>query len=278
MSISKIKIPLVNETFVSVTAYTLPLITSQDKNFPGIILCAGGSFMHLSERENTFAALAFQSRGFNVYALNYSLLSTGTLPLYPKPLHELAMTISFIRKNSKKFNQDPNKITIMGFSAGGHIVSALSGTWSTVKLTSELQLKKDDIQPNAQILAYPLTDLTTFFRDDANKIDAITDIPELINTQKLINSKVPPTFIWNSYTDKNVPLNNTLGYINQLAKNKIPFESHIFSSGIHGTVLANSLTARLEKGAADIDNHVAKWVDLSVEWLLQQFSSSENLN
>ncbi|MFT8669082.1 MAG: alpha/beta hydrolase [Liquorilactobacillus hordei] len=271
MSITNLTIPLPNESLVTATAYVLPVTTPQTSQFPGIILCAGGSFKHLSQRENTLAALAFHSHGFNVYSLNYSLLLPETESLYPKPLHELASTVAFIRTNAKKLNQDPNAIITLGFSAGGHIVSALAGTWSTVKLASELALSSESIQPNAQILAYPLTDLTSFFTDKSVGINHITAVPELINTQKLVNAKTPPTFIWSSYTDTAVPLSNTLGYINQLAKNKISFESHIFSSGIHGTVLANSLTARPEKGASDINPHVATWVDLAIEWILSQF-------
>lgn len=274
MSITELTIPLPNENFVTATAYVLPITTPKKMMFPGIIICAGGSFKHLSQRENTLAALAFHAHGFNVYSLNYSLLSTDTEPLYPIPLYELASTIAFIRTNAKKFNQNPDALTTLGFSAGGHIVSALSGTWATVKLTSELNLTSESIRPNAQILAYPLTDLTTFFTNKSTKINHITAIPELINTQRLVNAKTPPTFIWHSYTDTAVPLSNTLGYITQLAKNKVPFESHIFSSGIHGTVLANTLTARPEKGVSDINSRVATWVDLAISWMSSQFENS----
>ncbi|MDN7144914.1 alpha/beta hydrolase [Liquorilactobacillus mali] len=274
MSIIELTIPLPNENLVTATAYVLPITTPKNKAFPGIVLCAGGSFKHLSQRENTLAALAFHSRGFNVYSLNYSLLSSETGSLYPAPLHEIASTVAFVRNNAKKLNQDPNAIITLGFSAGGHIVSALAGTWATVKLASELDLSNESIKPNAQILAYPLTDLTSFFTHKSTEINRITTIPELMNTQKLVNTKTPPTFIWNSYTDTAVPLSNTLGYIKQLAKNKIPFESHIFSSGIHGTVLANSLTARPEKGPADINAHVATWVNLAIEWAFSQFRNS----
>ncbi|KRL97762.1 MAG: alpha/beta hydrolase [Liquorilactobacillus satsumensis] len=267
MTIKELKIPLNNNTVATVTAYLRPQLYA-GQTFPGLIICAGGSFTQLSERETVAGALAYYARGFNVFALHYSLLADYT-PLYPQPLYELAATIAYLRKNAAKFKQQPHAIAMLGLSAGGHLVSALAGTWATVKLAEETQLDNEAIRPNAQLLAYPVTDLTSGWPKDFAEVKKITQTPELINTQKLVNQATPPTFIWNSQTDAAVAPSNTLNYVAALAKNKISFEAHTFSSGLHGTVLANELTARPQKGAADIDPHVATWFELSLQWLAQ---------
>ncbi|KRL05675.1 alpha/beta hydrolase [Liquorilactobacillus oeni] len=274
MSIKEFKIPLNNNTAVTVTAYLRPKLF-EGQLFPGLIICAGGSFKHLSQRENTVAALAYYARGYNVFSLHYSLIGDFT-PLYPQPIYELAATLGFLRKNAVKINQNPQALAVLGFSAGGHIVSALAGTWATVRLAEETQLANKMIRPNAQLLAYPVTDLTGGWPKELAEINKISETPELINTQKLVNKTTPPTFIWNSQTDEAVPLSNTLNYVQALVKNKISFEVHTFSSGIHGTVLANELTARPQKGAADIDHHTASWFELSLQWLSQVLPADDD--
>ncbi|WEV70920.1 alpha/beta hydrolase [Lactobacillus sp. ESL0785] len=256
-------------------SYVTCYLKGQDKNlrapvnYPAVILCPGGGYTQLSDRESEIIALNFLAQDYHVFVLNYSLLPSSKL--YPKPLIEAAKTFNIIEKYAKDYLIDTSRIVMAGFSAGGHVATLYSGmTDEWIRHYSSAKI----IRPYRQLLGYPLIDYQLTHDFTAKEITQVLGDFTDGAAQKLVTSSTPPTFIWATKTDELVPIQNTLSYVAALAENDVDFEEHIFGWGPHGLSLANEQTDYLptDKKHADrefLNQHVAKWFDLAIEWLKQ---------
>ncbi len=247
-------------------AYLKAYIREPDTNtpqtsFPAVIIVPGGGYTHIPEAQAETLALAFAARGFQSFYLRYHF-SNEVTPLLPQPILDLAAAIRQLRLHAADWSLDPQKIAAAGFSVGGHIVSLYNGNWQTaavqqVGLGTELKL-------NAAILGYPVIRLDAGWPASAEKLATLTTEPAQLAADRLVNTNCAPTFVWTTADDPLVPVQNSLIYLNALAQQGVPFESHIFRHGPHGLALANQQTA----WKADADQpHVAHWFDLAIEWL-----------
>lgn len=236
-------------------------------NYPAIIICPGGGYTQLSDRESEIIALSFLAKGYHSFVLNYSLVSDSYL--YPKPLVEMAKVFQFINENAEKYHINLDKIATIGFSAGGHVVSwynSLPDDWITQYTNVSV------IKPTKQILCYPLIDFSLTNGFSKGQISNIlgTCLPGA--TQKMVSKKTPPTFIWTTNTDELVPSKNTTEYILALQKYSVDYEAHVFGWGPHGLSLSNEQTNYLPTDSKHsnrcfVNIHDSAWFPLAVEWL-----------
>ena len=105
-----------------------------------------------SDREAEAVAVKFMSMGYHTVVLRYSVAPA----VYPAALHQLAKAVSILRKGSDRWLIDPEKILVMGFSAGGHLAASLGVFWNKGEITEELKVSADEIRPNGMILSYPV--------------------------------------------------------------------------------------------------------------------------
>ena len=220
-----------------------------DRKRPAVLILPGGGYTVTSDREAEPVALAFLEKGYNAFVLKYS---TNSEAKYPLQLNEATEALKYIRANSKEFNTNPCKIAVVGFSAGGHLAACLSNI--------------SDEKPNAAVLCYPVITSGEFAH--RGSIEALGDN---ISVEDYVTEQTPPTFIWHTYEDASVPVENALIMANALRKNKIPLEMHIFQNGPHGLSLCNEQTARKDDPRL-IDSHAGKWFDLCIDWLNKIFS------
>ena len=115
---------------------------------PALVICPGGAYQWRSPREKDPVAFEFLSMGYQVFILEYS---TEEKAKNFRPLKELAETVRTIRKNHEEWHIDPEKIAVLGFSAGGHLTASLGAFWND----PELGLGEDS-RPDALILCYPV--------------------------------------------------------------------------------------------------------------------------
>jgi acetyl esterase/lipase len=221
-----------------------------------VILCAGGGYRRRMPHEGRDFAEFFNAAGLDAFVLDYRVAPNE----YPAALADARRAIRFVRHNAKKFGIDPDKIAIMGSSAGGHL-AAHAATF-TGELDEEVgdEIDKESYVPNAQILCYPALDvggnLGLFHRLLGDRFEELLDIATPTN---LVSQSTPPAFIWHTATDSVVHVSTTYRYAAKLREFLVPSEIHIFPIGKHGVGLATEPNRQ--------EPYVRIWANLLERWL-----------
>lgn len=235
------------------------------KERPLIVICPGGGYEHTSNREAEPIAFQFLSFGYNVAVLRYSV-SPAT---YPTALLELTSSVIYLKQNASKWHIDTDQIYICGFSAGGHLAASYGVFWHTEDFLSQtFGVSKDFLKPNGLILGYPVITSNEFaHRGSFQRLlgDKEAELSEKMSLEKRVNEYVPRCFIWHTFEDTSVPLENSLLFAESLRKQGIPFEYHVFPKGHHGLALANKLTDSGE--GKDILPECTPWISLVHTWI-----------
>ena len=207
----------------------------------GIIVCGGGGYSHVSQRESAPVALRFAAMGFNTFVLHYRVAPYR----FPAPQQDLAAAVAYVRTNADRFRGDPDKLAVLGFSAGGHLAGCLGTMWQREELWAPLGLKAENVRPNAQVLCYPVITAGEYaHRGSFEMLTGSTDVAEhqAYSLEKLVTADTPPAFLWSTWTDGGVPCMNTLLMAEALYRAGVNAEVHIFPYGHHGLSLANDVT------------------------------------
>jgi acetyl esterase/lipase len=239
---------------------------SMERRNKAVLICPGGGYEFVSDRESEPIALAFLAEGFNAFVLTYEV---APAIMHPQPLLDVSRAMCIIRENAEKWHTDAQKIAVCGFSAGGHLAASLGVFWAEQYIRDALHIPYGLNKPNALILCYPVI---TSLKDKAHRgsfynllgENQTEDVYARLSLEKHVSSKTPPSFIWHTFDDTCVPVENSLLFAQSLKENDISFELHIFPQGNHGLSLADERTGNSDNM---INEHVAKWFDLCVEWL-----------
>lgn len=231
--------PRIEEFFVP---YSIELA---DRPRPAVIICPGGGYDYCSEREGIPVALRFAGYGVPAIVFEYSCRMR-----FPTALTELAAVVAHVREHYAKYGVDPDRIAVAGFSAGAHLAASLAVYWNKPLLS----YFGERCRPNAQILCYPvITAGEAAHRGSiANLIgweaanDFTSAAAESVSLEKQVTADTPPCFLWHTSDDNCVPVQNSLLYLQALAENGVPFESHIWPHGAHGLSLSDETTAKDE--------------------------------
>lgn len=252
-----------------------------ERNRPMIVICPGGGYEHVSPREGEAIALQFMTTGAHAAVLRYDVSGQGAE--FPQHLLELAASVAYVRKHAAEYCIDPDKILVAGFSAGGHLAASLGCFWKEKWLEELMQAETGatmkDYQPNGEILAYPVITSGEFaHRGSFVKIMgseaeqgyaplglSATELKEKLSLEKQVTSDFPPTFMWHTFEDGAVPLENSLFFAEALRKAGVNFEYHVFPHGGHGYALATKETAMKE--GKEINDQCAQWIDLFKSWM-----------
>lgn len=232
---------------------------------PAIIVTPGGGYRFLSDREGEPIVKAFLAAGFNAFLLHYSICEDA---VFPRPLVDMSRAIVHVRENAEKYNIDPEKIFVVGFSAGGHLTASIGTLWHKEYAKAYENMPEGLNRPNGVILSYPvITSGPYAHRGSFNAILGTTTPTEEQNQAYSLELQVDehavPAYIWHTAADAAVPVQNSLMYAAQLAKYKIPFEMHIFPKGPHGLALANEQT---NYGKPCEYPEAAQWIDEAIDW------------
>ncbi len=121
---------------------------------PAVLISPGGGYLFTSDREAEPVALRFLAHGYHAFVLRYSV---GTR--FPQPMHDLAKAIARVRERAEEWLVDVDRLTVCGFSAGGHLAAPLGVMWNEPWLFESLGLTAEHLRPHALILGYPAIDL-----------------------------------------------------------------------------------------------------------------------
>lgn len=219
------------------------------KRLPVVVVCPGGGYTHLSDREAIPVARCFNELGFHSIVLYYSLAPAK----FPAALLDLCDAIHYLRQNAEKFNIDENNVIVCGFSAGGHLAGSLAVFWNSSFLKEKINYSAEEIKPNVVLLSYPVISAGEFahrysfcalMNGDINEENYDSKKYDCVSLEKQVNSDVPPVFIWHTVSDDAVPVENSMLFAEALKKQNIPFALHLFPKGRHGISLATEETSR----------------------------------
>ncbi len=236
---------------------------------PIVIVCPGGAYARTSDREAEIIAFQFLAMGYHAAVLRYSVAPA----VYPAAILELGYAVSYMRTHGEEWLIDINKIILMGFSAGGHMVASYCMLWEEGFMCEEVGVSKEQLRPNAMILGYPvITSEEKYAHKDSFRNllgENYEQLKDKLSLEKRVSKSVPRTFIWHTYGDKSVVVQNSIMLAAELVEKEIPTELHIFEKGNHGLALSNRLTesATGSKGEPSCEC----WIDLVHTWI-------ENLN
>jgi acetyl esterase/lipase len=223
------------------------------------LIFAGGGYGARMAYEDAEYAEFLNGYGIDTFVVDYRITNRVAPDIFPDPLLDARRAVRFVRANGEKFGIDPDKIAVMGSSAGGHL-SAIASTYRE-KLEGEGVDALDEIDylPNAQILCYPVTNIAsergTYVNLLGKEADSIADQYDPI---LLADEKTPPAFIWHTAEDEMVNVLGTYSYAKRLKELDVPVEMHIFPFGRHGLALGRT---------EDDEHHVAAWTELLERWL-----------
>lgn len=252
--------------FKNINSYMETYFLKDTNKRPCVLICPGGAYQELAEHEAEPVALRFNAAGYHAAVLYYSVSPN----LHPHPLYDLARAVCILRENDWDWNI--GKIAVCGFSAGGHLAASLGVHNEIFKKLDIYGINKNLTRPDALILCYPIISFKEFSHKSSieNLLGKKPD-PELIEMVTLQNQPVsncPPAFLWHTYKDDQVPVENSLMFAENLKKYNVPFELHIFTEGEHGISLANKVTAEKKD---QVNEHVSVWFKLGIEWLNNYF-------
>ncbi|MBQ6922034.1 MAG: alpha/beta hydrolase [Clostridia bacterium] len=237
-----------------------------ERRAPAILIFPGGAYVFCSFRENEPVALKYMAFGFNAFVLDYSVAPVR----YPYALAETYMAMEYLRQNADELLIDENKITALGFSAGGHLCGTL-GSYFDSEDAEAVFKGKFSPRPNAVVLCYPV--ITYGEKSHNFSFDSLCgeneELKRKLQVNKLVNGNSAPAFIWATYNDNGVPVRNSLEVALAYEKAGVPFSLHVFGNGVHGLSVAD-ITCYGDHGLIDTASlSTGEWVRLSVEWLAE---------
>lgn len=258
-----------------------PLLTYAPDDFPelgsgrlrpAIIICPGGGYHFLSEREAEPVALRFAGLGFAAFLLRYQVAPQAR---WPVPQRQLLSAIAFLRDNWERYHIDPHAIIVMGFSAGGHLAGCAGLLWNKQEIYKPLRRRPSQFRPDGAVLCYPV--VTSGPAAHQGSIDNLTgqryeELRELVSLENQVTKHAPPFFLWHAADDTCVPVENAILLDKALRAKGVPSELHIYPSGGHGQSLADA-TCYAPSEVWRASPNCAVWVNHCTTWLHRNFGA-----
>ena len=241
-----------------VSVPTITVFKPTNPNGTAIVIFPGGGYKHLAiNKEGTKVAEWLNSLGVTAFVLKYRLPNDAVMvDKSIAPLQDAQEAIRFVRRKSKEFNLNEDKIGVLGFSAGGHLAATLSTQFNrkVYSLSDETSAK-----PSFSILIYPVISMDEAITHQGSKNNLLGISPSKEKVAKFsdetqVDNATPKTFLVHATDDKSVPVENSIHYYLALKDHKIPVEMHIYEKGGHGFGLGKESTSKF-------------WIQACEKWL-----------
>ncbi len=226
-----------------------------------VIVCSGGSYGGRANRvEGIPACKKLMEAGITAFLLDYRLPKAEAMDRKEiVPLTDAQRAIQYVRENAKKYKIDPSRLGVMGFSAGGHLVSTIGTHFGKSELDNP---KGTSLRPDFMVLVYPVISFADSLTHKTSRMNLIG--PELTNDNILkysnelqVTEQTPPTYITSGMDDKTVDVKNSLYFAAALKQKNVPVELFLYEKGRHGY---------------GVNNNQAKvqWIDDCMEWIKKE--------
>jgi acetyl esterase/lipase len=201
-----------------------------------MVICPGGGYGGLANHEGADYARFLNESGIAGFVLKYRLGSSGYR--HPAMLQDAARAVRTVRARAAEWHLDPKRVGIMGSSAGGHLASTLLTHFDDGQPDAADAIERQSSRPDIGILCYAVITMGEFTHQGSkNNLLGKNPAPELVrelSNELQVTSNTPPCFIWHTWEDTAVPVENSLHFAEALRKAGVPFDLHIYQKGAHG--------------------------------------------
>ena len=278
-----------------------PVSVAPKRLRPAVVVCPGGGYAFCSDREAEPVVMQFLSMGYHCFCLYYSVAPENHFPV---SIWEAAKAVAIVREHSEEWLVDPEQIYICGFSAGGHLACSLGMFWNRKFVWEPLGLTAEQVRPDGMILGYPVISSGPFahrgsfeclLRTEGQKMTAeeyfrkyvgpLAGVPDgsdavrmgcteeesrgtmedFVSLELRVTKDSPRAFLWHTFTDGSVPVENSLFLASALRRCGVNVEMHVCPQGGHGLSLANAETS--VPGSAQLVPAVQEWMPLVHTWI-----------
>ena len=252
------KVPYFKPEYGQEETTLTPYLLNDGKKSGCVIVCPGGAYRIRADHEGGPVAEEINKYGVNAFVLNYRLFPYK----YPAITEDVLRAVRYVRYHADEFNIDPNKIAVLGFSAGGHLANSSMCVFDYGREDGD-EIDKVSSRPDGVILCYGVISLKKYTHGGSKDvlIGGLENEEELANKMSgelAVKDDTPPCFIWHTQDDQAVPVWNSLDLYSSLTKQGIPAALHVFPHGQHGL------------GLAEGHNDVSKWSELLGLWLFNE--------
>ncbi len=217
-----------------------PFLPDADKaTGAAIVIFPGGGYGGLADYEGKGYAEWFNQQGIAGFVVKYRLGSAGYR--HPVMLWDAARALRLVRARSADWKIDAHRIGVIGSSAGGHLASTILTHFDSGKSDAEDPVERQSSRPDLGILCYPVITMgtNTHWGSRQNLLgpDPSPELIDYLSSEKQVTPQTPPCFIWHTWEDPVVKVENSLDFAIALRKAGVHFDLHIYEKGGHGLAL-----------------------------------------
>jgi acetyl esterase/lipase len=212
------------------------LAESEQATGAAVVICPGGGYGGLAEHEGKDYALWLNQQGVAGFVLKYRLGSQGYR--HPAMLQDAARAVRLVRSRAAAWNLDPQRVGIMGSSAGGHLASTLLTHFDAGTPDADDPVERLSSRPDLGILCYPVISMGELThagsRQNLLGNNPPPDLVRQLSNELQVTRETPPCFVWHTWEDQAVKVENALEFAAALQRHGVPFDLHIYQQGRHG--------------------------------------------
>ena len=223
---------------------------------PAMVVYPGGGYAKRAAHEGSAIGEYYYENGYNAFVVDYRVAPNR----HPAPLMDAQRAVKLVRLHADEWGVDPDKVFVIGFSAGGHLAGCVATMADICRVGDEL----DEIspRPNGAILCYPVlsSDPTIAHRGSFQNLlgDRVDELSTAFSVEKNVDENTCPCFLFHTMEDATVPVHNTFRMLEALREHNIPAEAFITPYGRHGVGLAKGMDG------------CEQWPTLTLDWLRRQ--------
>lgn len=234
-----------------------PYLVDSPAPVGAVIVCPGGGYGHRAPHEGEPIAQWLNSLGIAAFVCAYRVAPYR----HPYPSLDAGRAVQWVREHAAACGIRPDRVGLLGFSAGGHLVSTVGTRFGPGDPQSPDPVARHSNRPDALVLCYPVISFVQYAHlGSARNLLGEDPSPEdlaAFSSERNVTPQTPPSFLWHTADDPGVPVQNSLLFAGALAAAGVPLALHVFPHGRHGLGLAPEAP------------EVAVWTDLCGEWLKQ---------
>ena len=227
-----------------------------------MVILPGGGYGGLAPHEGEGYAEWLVTNGISCFVVKYRLGAHGYR--HPRMLEDAARAVRLVRSRAAQWAIDPKRVGIMGSSAGGHLASTLLTHFASGQPDAADAVERQSSRPDLGILCYPVITMgTNTHAGSKNNLlgkDPSPELVKLLSNELQVTKETPPCFLFHTYEDTAVPVENSLAFTAALRKAGVPLDLHIYQKGRHGIGLGDKPPFA----------HVHPWANDCLLWLKEQ--------